>query len=402
MINLKILDHFKEGDAVCVLGKTSLEDFIRGIPHAIEDYYIQRGLVSNRYLDKLWDTIAKKSHIPQIVLVSNSPKPADLETKSIAVSDDLKILDGLQRTQRLKVIWSAVLIVDKMDEAKLSIPTLKLTRQYISLLEDINCPASLFSSIIKTKKEKPDQSLLELFKNKIWLEIWFDLPESQQIKKMLILNAGHKAVNIKHQIELLFFGYLNILESQLPGKTIYREKERSATSYSKKREAGEFHFSHLISAFESLNSGKPVTTNSEFSANKSFKDDDEEILNVDTDTIGTFAQFLLALDIEFSDRNGVSWLSREVILVGLFAAIGRHALNENLTFSQALKMFSNRLHEFREVVNLEGFERERNNLELSKVNIGSKNKSAVFNAVKSFLEGKISGEIDWKDQFISR
>ncbi len=46
-------------------------------------------------------------------------------------------------------------------------------------------------------------------------------------------------------------------------------------------------------------------------------------------------------------------------------------------------------------LNLDDFERWRNNLELSKVNIGNVNKREVYNATRQFLEGRDNGPIQW-------
>ncbi|HHQ4526105.1 TPA: hypothetical protein ACSP1O_004060, partial [Aeromonas veronii] len=65
---------------------------------------------------------------------------------------------------------------------------------------------------------------------------------------MLVLNAGHKPVNIKHQLELLFQNLLPIFEGVKSGDVrIVREKNISSAEFSKTREVGIYHFSHLIS-----------------------------------------------------------------------------------------------------------------------------------------------------------
>jgi hypothetical protein len=84
-----------------------------------------------------------------------------------------------------------------------------------------------------------------------------------------------------------------------------------------------------------------------------------------------------------------------VVLVGIFGAIGATASRESGTKVETLSTFNSRIDEFTEVLNLDGFERWRNSLELSKVNIGNVNKSAVFNATMKFLQGNIKAPIDW-------
>lgn len=227
------------------------------------------------------------------------------------------------------------------------------------------------------------------------------MTDSQQIQKMLILNAGHKSVNIKHQVELLFIGYLPILQKALGSAKIVRERDRSSLAYSKSRIAGEFHFAHLISAFVSLNAGKPITTNADFSAEKSFEDSDnsDTLLGTDERLLVAFANLLEALDKALSGRSGTKWLGREVVLVGLFGAVGSYSHTHSLTYEQSLQRLRDNLDDFVIGLNLSSFEEERNSLDLSKVNLGSVNKLAVYNATKKFLENPSPALVNWRQYF---
>lgn len=52
------------------------------------------------------------------------------------------------------------------------------------------------------------------------------------------------------------------------------------------------------------------------------------------------------------------------------------------------------------ILNLEEFERVRNNLDLSKVNIGNANRSAVYSAIKRILEEPFPTMINWLESFL--
>lgn len=404
-MKLTVLDTIQEASATCYLCRISLEDYINGIPDDYESYFVQRGIVKNKYLDNLWDTIANSKHIPQIVLLTE--KPVEKSGSIITVkSSSIRILDGLQRSKKLSILWNTVKFItsDLKDNKELS--EIRVARNNSGKIKSLECDPKTFRNILSTYRENDGNKdhLINLFShNFLWVEIWTGLNQDAQIKKMLILNAGHKSVNIKHQIELLFFNYFGILEHSLNGIKIIREKEQSAISYSKNREIDSFHFAHLISAFESLNQGKAVTTNSDFSAEKSFEEpdsDDIEFNTVNTETIRYFSETLLRLNNKLSSPEGIRWLGREVVLVGIFGGIGAYAQQqlEGDTIS-ALQSFDSRIDEFAATISLSKFEKARNSLELSKVNIGNVNKRAVFQATIEFLENSSAQPFDWLRHF---
>lgn len=396
-MELTILDRIEEGAAICLLCKATLAQYVENLPEDFRDFYIQRGIVTNRFLDNLWDTISKRRHIPPIVLVSESLPPGEGAGNSFTLGSNFKVLDGLQRSHRLKEIWDTLAFIKNnfVDDEQVS--AARLARQFASVLREKSLNPQIFQKAIEA--ERSGIELDHLFTgNTIWLEIWFGLSEAQKIQKMLVLNAGHKSVNIKHQVELIFWSNFELLSSRLYPGVIVREKDKSSTTYSKAREPGEFHFAHLISAFVSLAEGRTITTNAEFSATQSFSSEtssDDALLHIDNDLLTGFAETLKLLDSALRSELGVRWLGREVVLVGIFGAIGAFASKEPGTKIETLLVFNSRIAEFKDVLNLIEFERWRNSLELSKVNIGNVNKTAVFNATVAFLKGNIVGPIDW-------
>lgn len=398
-MELVILDKFQEEDAVCLLCRTSLREYVEALPSDFKDYYIQRGIVSNRFLDNLWDTISKKKHIPAIVLVTDQKAPEAAVGNQYSLTHPFRVLDGLQRSNRIKEAWDAVSFVNTLTDEEALTP-IRLARKFADDLKDREISSALFQRIIKSSRE--GVNIAGLFdENQIWLEVWFNLSDSQQIQKMLVLNAGHKSVNIKHQVELLFIGYFETLQKALGNATIAREKQVSSLAYSKNRKPGEFHFSHLISAFVSLNAGKPVTTNADFSASKSFDEleDSDSLLGTDEKLLIEFSEILAVLDSKLRDSVGVKWLGREVVLVGIFGAIGGYARDSHIDPYDALKRLEMHVDLFVAGLNLSEFEKIRNSLDLSKVNLGSVNKNAVYRATQDFLKSPSAREVNWGPHF---
>lgn len=400
-MEVSLLDSIQEGSAKCLLVRTNLLEYITHLPENFEDYFIQRGIVLNRYLENLWDTLVNSRHIPSIVLNIEGGISNAYSQESFKVLNSFRILDGLQRTKRIKVIWETYKLVEEILPEAQEIAPAVLARKNSEKIKQIGSNTRLFSQILQDRKKGIDLEKI-LRKSVIWLELWIGLDQADQIRKMLILNAGHKSVSIKHQIELLFIDYLHIFASELGDIQISREKDLSSISYSKMRTKGHYHFPHLISAFESLNAGTPITTNADYSAERTFKNlPDHEILDVDPELLRAFARALKDLDQSFSDQIGAQWIGREVVISSLFAAIGWYADVEEIGRLSALETFSSKVSQFRDIANLDEFEDERNRLQLSKVNIGLKNRKAVFSAAKTFLQSEKPHTIDWSSAFAS-
>lgn len=104
----QILDTRVEAARTCYLCRITLEDYLTSLPRAYQDYDIQRGIVSNVYLDHLVQTVLDKKHIPPIVLVVDKGKFSIIKGNTALSIKTFKILDGLQRTHRLKAIKDTV------------------------------------------------------------------------------------------------------------------------------------------------------------------------------------------------------------------------------------------------------------------------------------------------------
>jgi hypothetical protein len=407
-MRVHVLDRFQEGNSEGVLCRVEFADYVSNLPDDFRDYFVQRGITANRYLDNLWETIVEKKHIPLMVLVAGAKDGMPNKEAEINLGEGWKILDGLQRTHRMKLLYEIVQFQIKEVDTQPTLlgdlePIPSVVKAKKKWLLEHDCPPSLFVRVLRSKRSMSNDAFEKVFEGvNLWLEVWFGLGENEQIQKMLILNAGHKSVNIKHQIELLFSDYFDVLKHNLGGREVVRERDKSSITYSKSRRSGQFHFAHLVTAFQSLDAGKPVSTNADFAAEKSLgmASSDESKLDINIELLEAFAGFLCKLDNAFSDKDiAIKWLGREVILAGLFAAIGKYSDEIKKSKAQALNEFSDRLASYYAWLNLDGFEQARNSLNLAKVNIGNKNKYAVQNATLQFLKDPNSSNPEWHELF---
>jgi hypothetical protein len=402
----RILDQRDDQDSRCYLCKLSLEDYIQGLDDTYQDYDIQREIVTNVYLDTLVDTVLERRHIPPIVLVVDG-KEFNVKGNELEIRR-FKILDGLQRTFRLEAIRKTLSFCSEQLDANedyLAWNKFKFSRAFSSALREFDSNTNVLRAVVAVFRETGKEGLLQTFtKNGQWFEIWTGLSPDEEVRKMLTLNAGHKPVKTRHQLELLFLNLLPILrEGEGKGFTLVREKETSATRFSKNREAGQFHFAHIITSLLSLYEARPVATSTGLIQGIQSSDVgiDRYAEFTSPDFLKAFVGFLVRLDTQISEQYGevgILWMGREVSLAGLFGGVGAIAENAAQTRPAVMRRFIEITKGHPKILNLEQFEDVRNNLDLSQVNIGNANRSAVFSAVKEVLTAP-SGKIDWRKHF---
>lgn len=407
----EILDTINENASTCYLVRCKLSDYIISLSDDYQRYDIQREVVTNTFLDNLINTILEMGHIPLIVLVAEKNDLQIINQKNGLQEITLKkfkILDGLQRTHRLKVIYDTIELIKrelKYDNSVSSLTRLEISKRYKEELESIYSSTSLFTTILNTYNKNNRKNFLnELFDKGQWFEVWTDLAPEKEVSKMLVLNAGHKAVKTKHQLELLFLNIIPILKKLGQNNfEIIREKELSSTKYSKNRTVGQYHFSQLITSILSFSEGTPLTTNVMLiqKAQQDELSDDLFKEYLQYDFLENFIATLLTLDEALFAKYGeigLKWIGRETSLVGIFAAAGKLVKIKDIPPLEALRIINEKICKNPGILRLNEFEKQRNSLNLAKVNIGTINKRAVFNGVYEILTGT-KHTISWEEQF---
>lgn len=402
----KILERFHESDSTCFLTSIVLKEYVDSLPADYKSYDVQREIVKNTYLDNLVTTIIEGNHIPPIVLVIEENEYSD--KGNILSIDKYKILDGLQRTFRLKIIFDSINLlsskIEENGEGILDYSKLQLNKSFKEDLIQIESNSTILYELTSYAKKEGPKNLTTLFDRQQWFEVWQGLSPDQEVTKMLILNAGHKPVKTKHQLELLFRNIIPILQKvDFPDFELIREKELSSIQYSKSRIPGQFHFSHIITSVLSLSEGKPLTTNTNLIQKTQANYFNDEVFDrfLHIDFLKSFLRTLLDIDSAVSSHYndaGIKWMGRETSLVGMFAATGKH-INENYVKPiEALNFLKDKIVQNPSILALNGFEKHRNNVDLAKVNIGNVNKKAVYNGLSSILD-ESSEKIDWSLYF---
>lgn len=409
-LDLKILSSRKEEstNSTCYICEGSLEDYVKSIPERYTDYDVQRGIVTNVYLDRLTQTILDGKIIPPIVLVSleNNNQSADN-----IIIEKYKILDGLQRTYRIKAIYNALkLYISEVENNGVDFTIyskFKLSREYKEKLEEKETNATILLTIIKWVELKniSINTLKEIFPSfKQWFEVWTGLEKKEQINKMLVLNAGHKPMDIKHQLELLF---LNIMPDTYLS-TFTRAKDVNSSFFYNKKGLGQLHLSHFISALLSFDKAKPITVDAKFiqSLQNNLENELEKIkIYFEDNNLSVLIDFTKELDnlffTEYGRDPGLQWLGRETVLIGIFAAFGKYyQLNQGrITFKDCLGEIQEKIRLNINVFKIDEFNiAKTTSIDVTKVNIGNIFKYTTFNVMCKLL---INNELDinWDTTF---
>lgn len=404
----QILDERTEGSSACLLAKITLEEYVNGLPTTYQTYDVQREIVANVYLDHLVNTVLERRHIPPIVLVVDSGQ-FSREGQELKI-ESFKILDGLQRTFRLRSIRSTIqyALRSRSESPKecLEWSRFKFSRHFSSDLREIESNTDVLRAVFESLSISGSDRLLETYsKNTQWFEIWTGLSPEEEVRKMLTLNAGHKPVKARHQLELLFLNLLPILRGgESATFQLVREKEVGATQFSKGRACGSFHFAHIITALLSLYEAKPVATTTDLI--QGIQNGERNVDNyaefMSPEFLKKFVLFVVKLDQIITKEYGeigTRWFGREVSLAGLLAGIGAFSIKTNTSRDEVMNQILHLIESYPKILELEKFELVRNSVELSKVNIGNINRNAVFGATQSILENRGNIAIDWNNFF---
>lgn len=388
-MDIKILDN-KPG---WILGKVSLLEYIKSLTEENFRYEIQRGIVSNPFLDTILDAVVENKPLAPVSLVSKDFEDGD---KTLSINQ-FNILDGLQRTFRFWIYYQLA----KLAKEKNSNDYRLVTKEFKTICDDYSLAVSprQVRGLFKHDNAINVWNLNELYSNfDLYLYIWTDLSVDQEIKQMLILNAGQKQMSLNHQFELI---YMRLFEENSfdEGKIkILRSKDGKITN----RNIGEYSMSTVIIGVQSLVNMKPMR----LSRDMLYKDDfQNDMLLSSMDgvfTIGFVRKFLdmfNILDKKISVNQEYSnWFAKDTTISGMMAGIGQHiqALNHDSSY-----VLANLSQSVESIVGAEAFRLDEYNkvyseLSGAKVNIGKVLRRAVMIYTQNVLDGTA---MSWKEAF---
>lgn len=164
--------------------KCSINDYLKLVGDDFENFTIQRKRESHKAYKRLKDDLKGGALLPSITLA----------LKPHLVKDALALLDDQKE------------LVKFLDQGNLADILDGLQRTY------------LIKDLVNEGHEFPnDQEVL--------LEYWIEGEISRLIYRMIVLNAGQKAMSMRHQIELLFMSLKETISEEIQGIDIFVEKD---------------------------------------------------------------------------------------------------------------------------------------------------------------------------------
>lgn len=391
------------------LGKISLWDYLSAVEPDNYEYEVQRGIVKNRYLDSILDSIYKKEVIPPITITTNEFELADDNKFLIINNGKFNILDGLQRTYRL---WLYKEIADIASSNRILFDEYDIN-SIVSKLKDNKyyypgvIPIIQIKELLNTDKDINVSKISQIYEDfDIYLYIWSNLSEKDIVNKMLILNAGQRKVSINHQYELMFIQVLK--DMYIPDNiSLIREKDTRYGSVRRgNRKIGEYIFSSAIIGIQSLIEGRPIRLspdNIEIGVEDNYVSKDEVDRFFNQPFLNTYLNSLMDLDISLNkygdDYN--KWFVKDTTISGIMGAIGANLKDiyddYSNKYKDVIKSLCQKINAS-DCFNIQDFYIEYNLLSSTKINIGDKVRDAIFKYSKALIKGE---NIRWKDAFNS-
>ncbi len=342
----------------CVTAKCTYRDFLELTSGAEGNLEIQRAIIKgSKAYATLRSDLKRGCVLPPIVLAVNVEltTPLDIlaENNLVQLSGDLSavrsdavyVIDGLQRTNAIR----------------------------------------------QTVGELSAEEANDFLDRLIRVEMWINIPFSAIAYRMLLLNAGQRPMSVKHQVEILSSQLVDDL-SGIPDLDIFR-----VLDVRRRTQPGQFPLAKIAQAFQAWLQGQPNLDLRNTVMEELLAESAIEVLgqtvpvggNVqDPDGFHRYVAWLVQLDLALG-ANNISFLGNETVILGISAAVGAMERNEALASRvwPALNKLLTEIFDNRESdpLALAIFDKLRQGIDSSKVNVGLANREMVFNAFKEYV-----------------
>lgn len=400
-MKLKILQKRVLDDGTWYMCVGNLYDYLSTLNKDFYEYQIQRRIVRNIYLDKLYKSIIAREPLPPITLNTGSDIQGDIFSDIEVDMAQCDVLDGLQRTFRLWIVLELKKIIDEFhftDYRSLRnwLRTDKDRGELIGSQEFIN------THYLKSLFERPGiDSIINAYKNyEVTLSIWTGLSDDSIVNKMLLLNAGQRAVSSTHQYELLFLHFFDKKIFENVDVELFRERDRDYFKIkSGKRIPGQYQLSSIIVALQSLIDEKPYRISpANFIINQDIEKDNEDLLKYfNNDFLKDFLSRVKRMDLALNSLNAkyLQWFGKDTTLSGVFAALGHCNSEENVL--DFIDSFINKIEAKKVSFELDVFDREYSQLSSVNINVGNVLRNSIYQYTIGLIDPKKSKT--WYESF---
>ena len=350
------------------LVKVSLLDYIESLTEENFNYDIQRGIVPNAFLDTILEAINNKTPLPPISIVTKN-----INTNSgKSFIDDFNILDGLQRTFRLWIYYRlATLALQKNSDDYRTI-----TQEFRKTCDCYTMAVSprQVRKLFKHESEVNIWNLQDKYAEyDLYLYIWTNLSTEQEIKQMIILNAGQKQMNLNHQFELMYMRLFSENTFDHDEIKVLRSKDGKIRN----RKVGEYSLSSVIIGIQSLVNAKPMRLSREMLYQDTDFNSDMPLPSVENFFTRNFVQDYLDLLYELdkkisSNQENSDWFAKDTTLSGMMAGIGEAIKMLNICSKNILDGLKACIDKIQDIndFSLDEYKQSYDGLSSVKINIG--------------------------------
>lgn len=403
-MRIRVIDHI---DNNWVLGKTSLLDYLESMNDDSFSYTIQRGIVQNKYLDSILEAVENVSPLPPISLIAEGEIDASKGELEIL---SFNILDGLQRSYRLWIYLQFSKIAEMYPNINYRDASAILREAEPNFSKAV-APRQI-RGLFDTESAINVRTLKQHYGDyPIYVYLWFNLPEKEAVKKMLILNAGQKKMPIHNQYELMYmhiFDHLALIEDDIE---LIRIKDERVNSIKKgNRLIGQYVIPTVVIGLQSFIEGKPVRLSEDmlYEANIEYSDDyiNEKSIELffDDQFIKEFVKNLNMLDKKLctNDDIALKWLSKDTVISGILGGFGKYIrgyYRDDSSFaSEANQMLYSLITERLKqgIFHLDEYEQQYAMLSSVRINIGMIVRKAISEYTYKLIQ---NGEIEWMSAF---
>lgn len=344
----------------CVTARCTYRDFLALTEGAERNLEIQRSIIKGtKAYATLRSDLKRGCILPPIVLAVSVQLRIDVSAGanvdltqlstdlSAITSDGVYVIDGLQRTNAIR----------------------------------------------QTARELDGEELDAFLGRLLRVEMWLNIPFGAIAYRMLLLNAGQRPMSVKHQVEVLSSKLVDDLGG-IENLDIFRVLESR-----RRTQPGQFPLAKIAQAFQAWLQGQPNLDLRNTVMEELLAESAIEVLG-QTVPVGTnsrsqdgfhrYADWLVRLDIALGVEK-LSFLGNETVLLGLSAAVGAMERNDALA-KRVWPALDRLLTDVRDNHDADSiafatFEKLRQGIDASKVNVGQATREMVFNAVKEYIRG---------------
>jgi hypothetical protein len=246
------------------------------------------------------------------------------------------------------------------------------------------------------------------------LEFWLEESTDNLVYRMIVLNAGQKAMSMRHQVELLFSTLKHRLEERIPGLTINAEKDNS-----RRTKARFYALDRLAASYQAYVTKSPEISRENIVAQQLVEsevlDSSEQELTEQFNGFVTLLDRFASIDDQvcriYAERDkeagiptGASWLGSDNVMLSFFASFAQFAQGSEAhagRADQALASLTNLLKsadDTSDPMGLTALTEIQKGLNPRKQNVGFATRRLLTSGFKEYLRngGEQSLEDCWK------